>query len=79
MKKFDLFLVFCLVLLLTACGTSTEESKQMSERFTGSGSTSGIEIFKDEETDCKYMLYRTGYAMEISPLYKSNGEIDCGE
>lgn len=62
---------------LSACGAPTQEV--IDERFSGGSSISGIRVIADNETGCKYLFMKHGNSGGLSPLYKENGEIDCGK
>lgn len=73
MKKSVLLLLS--VLLLSACGSPTEESQKITKRFDANGT----DIITDSKTGCKYLFYKDGYGGGLSPLYNDKGELYCGK
>lgn len=75
MKK--LMIIALSAALLTGCGSPSAEDIKEQERFIGN--VGSADIVTDTKTGCKYLFAQSGYAGGLSPLYKANGEIDCGE
>jgi uncharacterized protein YceK len=73
------------VISLSGCSAITEQTDKTgqaddsTQRFVRDLSWAGIRVISDTETGCKYLFVRESNAGGLSPLYKQNGEIDCGQ
>lgn len=75
MKKIAIALL--ILITLTACAATSSESSGTQDRFSANSGSGDGKVITDENTGCKYLFFKVANAGGLSPLYKSNGEIDC--
>ncbi len=79
--KRKLILVLCLVLLLVACSKkvdSNSDEEENDDRFISDIKHLSVTVITDTETGCNYIHTKRFDSGGLSPLYDSDGNIDCG-
>lgn len=72
-------LLMVVMVFLTGCLSEEEisEYEKTKERF-GDFQANNVRIVEDKDTGCKYLYVKDhASAVAVTPLYKSNGVVDC--